>query len=143
MRISCFCGISTIFLQCCFMSETQLLMISWKGASLSNVGVGSGLFFSWEGFLFKVVGSMACIGFDMVSFQKKRTWNGDMPPPPPLWETPAATNMALQEKKHKKAKYTLTEKFAESFAPGQLANRLSDAGLSMNIWCAGNKSPMQ
>ena len=43
--------------------------------------------------------------------------------------------MVIQEKKHKKANYTLKEKFAESIAPGQsneLANKLSDEEVSNN-----------
>ena len=43
--------------------------------------------------------------------------------------------MVIQEKKHKKANYTLKEKFAESIAPGQsneLANKFSDEKVSNN-----------
>ena len=56
VRKSSFCGISTNFFRCCFMSETQVLMavsdfsdffllgiISWKGASFFNWGLVSGI----------------------------------------------------------------------------------------------------
>ena len=75
------------FFQCCFMSETQVLMtvsnfvwfflgiISWKGALLFNDGC---------------VGNEGGIGFDWGDFQKNHGMRGrcpHLPCPLPLWET--------------------------------------------------------
>ena len=95
VRKSHFCGISAIFLQCCFISETQVIMtvsnFFWGFFSMINFLEGC-FTFQWGASFF----SGGClmegggINFDGGILKKKIMWwrGGTLPcSPPPLWET--------------------------------------------------------
>ena len=106
LRKSRFCGISAIFLQCCFMSETKVLMkvSDFSGVFSRNNFLEADftfqcrdLFFSWGGgasFLSEVVLHGDGIGFDGGGFQKKLIGLGGG------GSTPSMGNSLLRETLH-------------------------------------------
>ena len=73
-RKSRFCGISTIFFQYCFMSETQVLM------TISNFSELFLQIISWKGFIFKWEGHRGeTINFDGGGGLKNHRMGGGQP----------------------------------------------------------------
>ena len=85
----CFCGISTIFFQCCFMSETQVLMIFsdffFCFFSRSHFLEG-GFIFQWGA---SFLGASALMG----GVQKKSSDGVSSPCPPPTMGNPTSENI--------------------------------------------------
>ena len=105
MRKSYFYGVSAIFFQYCFMSETQVLMtvsdffflgiISWKGALLFN-GMGEGFIFNWGGGGYLMGASVLMGGFQ----KKKKIMDGGHPlnlPLPPTMGYPEGVLVIIQD----------------------------------------------